>query len=95
MAGSVEITQYMRPNGRRVEQLLEVDSPTLANCLLIKEMGYWFECEVLMTGAVSMTITDDKADHAISSAENKPGEFERAFSAMAAKFSNNLQKEAH
>lgn len=90
MTGQVEITQFMRPNGRPVAQRLEVDGATLARCLLIKESGYWFECEVLMDGTVSITITDDDKDHDIELIQNVPDAFLDGFRRMVGRFSATL-----
>lgn len=39
----------------------------------IHAAGFRFKCEILTTGEVSLTITDDEADHAIEVVPNGPG----------------------
>jgi hypothetical protein len=57
MSKTIEVTQFIRPNGRR--EILEVELPndTGAQAEAIIEAGMRFEAEVLMSGEVSLTIS--------------------------------------
>jgi len=90
MGNTVEITQFMRPDGRNVKQHLEVDAETFLKCESIRSEGYRFECEILMDGGVSMTITDDEQDHEIELVRNIPGAFLEGFVAMTSRFADTL-----
>jgi hypothetical protein len=91
MSHFVEIWEYKRPNGMSVPHPLEVSKDTFDQCGLIQSKGFRFECELLTTGHVSATITDDDADHAITVFANKQGAFESHFSKMVAKFAQELE----
>jgi hypothetical protein len=73
----IPFTQYMRPDGRKVNN--GVDMPyeieELANQFI--NQGGKFECEVLINGTVSLTavkkIDDEYQDVAIELSENGPG----------------------
>lgn len=70
----IPFTQYMLPNGRKVETSIEVDRDVAdkAHSLIIE--GLRFECEVLTTGDVSLTITDPEVgDLDIRIVSNGPG----------------------
>lgn len=77
----IPFTQYMRPDGRSLERLfgrtkdVTIDRPdhVADKAQQIIAAGYRFECEILSTGEVSLTITDDEADHAIEVVPNGPG----------------------
>lgn len=68
----IPFTQFLRPNGRK--EPVTIDRPddiaALAQAIIAK--GYWFECESLLSGQVSFTITDDRGDHAIAVVRNGP-----------------------
>jgi|SRR3989304_1089239 len=68
----IPFTQYMLPNGRR--EAVTIDRPEyIANkALRIIDAGYSFECEVLTTGEVSVTITGKNCDVEIEVCENGP-----------------------
>lgn len=59
---AIPFTQYLRPNGRRVD--VAIDRPKeiedLANELM--EKGVRFECEHLQTGHASLTAVHPKAE---------------------------------
>ena len=86
----VGVTQYCLPNGKAKEVEIEVPASVGANALLIKEMGYWFEVEIITDGSVSMTITDDDADHDIEVCENKPFAPYSGFCRMVDRFAKTL-----
>lgn len=71
---SIPFTQYLRPNGRRAAVSIEVapDVATKAHSIIAR--GLSFECEVLSTGQVSLTITDpEEGDLDIRVVTNGPG----------------------
>jgi hypothetical protein len=55
---AIPFTQYMMPDGRRVPQWCDVEPEVAAKAGKIIARGFVFECEVLRTGDVSLTITD-------------------------------------
>jgi hypothetical protein len=70
----IPFTQYMRPNGRAVPVSIAVDPEVAAIAQTIRARGLAFECEVLTTGQVSLTITDpEEGDLDIRVVENGPG----------------------
>ena len=69
----IPFTQYMRPDGRRVEVSIERPEEICKKAEAIINAGYCFEIEVLTTGLVSMTISDDEADHDMEIVDNGPG----------------------
>lgn len=68
----IYFTQYLRPNGRK--QIVAIDRPAhvVSKADFIKSHGFRFEIEELMTGQVSMTISDDDGDYAIRTCANGP-----------------------
>lgn len=68
----IPFTQYLRPDGRKVDVSIEVSDEVGTKAHAIIAAGYRFECEILTTGQVSVTITDDEADHAIEIVMNGP-----------------------
>lgn len=70
--GEIPFTQFMMPTGR--PKPVKIDRPEnisdMAHALIAK--GYRFECEMLQTGEVSFTITDEDADHEIEVCDNGP-----------------------
>ena len=68
----IPFTQYMLPHGRKKQVSIERPDEIGRLATRIQRAGYWFECEVLSTGDVSFTITDDDADHDIEVCPNGP-----------------------
>lgn len=68
----VPFTQYLRPNGQPVPQEIEVDRNLDSKVQAILSRGLTFECEVLTTGEISMTITSKEQDEAITICQNGP-----------------------
>ena len=54
----IEMTQFIAPNGERKTFLVERPEDIEAKAGEIIDAGYKFECEVLTTGQVSLTIAD-------------------------------------
>lgn len=72
--GTIPFTQYMMPNGRKVPVSIEVADDVYATATKLIDAGLCFECEVLTTGQVSMTITDpEEGDLDIRVRPNGPG----------------------
>lgn len=59
---NIPFTQFILPNGRRKEVLIDRPQPIYDKAMLIINAGYRFECEILMSGTVSLTITTDDDD---------------------------------
>jgi hypothetical protein len=68
----IHFTQYLRPDGRRAEVLIDRPSEIAALAERIIDHGFRFECEHLMTGHASLTIADDEDDHDIEVVTNGP-----------------------
>lgn len=72
--GIVPFTQFMLPHGRQVEVSIEVAADAADKAGTIIARGFRFECEVLRTEQVSLTITDPKeGDADIRIVPNGPG----------------------
>lgn len=52
---SIPFTQYMMPNGRRVQVLCDSDSDTEKAAKVLVDAGCHFDIEMLMNGVISMT----------------------------------------
>ena len=70
---SIQFTQYLRPNGTPVPQWIIVPDEVADRADKIIAAGLRFECELLTTGQVSLTITSDKSDVDIRVVQNGPG----------------------
>lgn len=73
--GTIEFTQYMRPDGRAVPAMIDRPSEIAEAAQRLKSAGYRLETEVLITGEVSMTVEDadeDKPPIAIEVCPNGP-----------------------
>lgn len=57
---TIPFTQYLRPDGRTVQVTFNRPEEIEEKALAITAQGYRFECEVLITGHVSLTITNDE-----------------------------------
>jgi hypothetical protein len=68
----IPFTQYMRPNGRQVVVSIDRPAEIAAKAEKIIARGFRFECEHLTTGHASLTIADDRGDHAIEVVANGP-----------------------
>lgn len=70
----VAFTEYLRPNGLRIEVNIEVSPAIAEKARGIIARGLAFECEELSTGQVSLTITDpEEGDLDIRVVPNGPG----------------------
>lgn len=68
----IPFTQYMRPNGRPVPVSIERPDEISAVAERIRDRGYRFECEHLLTGHVSLTIAGPDDDEDIEVVTNGP-----------------------
>lgn len=57
---AIPFTQFLRPDGRPTDVTIERGAEVEAKAQAIIARGLRFECEVLRTGHVSLTITDDE-----------------------------------
>lgn len=73
MTGRVYFTQYLRPDGRATPVAIELPSPVVTKADFILRHGFKFEVEVLTTGQVSFTVSDEDGDYAFKICENGPG----------------------
>lgn len=73
----IPFTQYMRPDGRKVEQFAPMPEGYEEKVKAILAAGLKFEAEVLTTGTVSLTISNGEEDIAIELSSNGP-EVEKA-----------------
>ena len=70
---SVRFIQYLRPNGRQEEMVITGRPPvTVAKAQEIWAAGYRLEAEVLVSGLVSLTISDGEEDVAVELIDNGP-----------------------
>lgn len=68
----IELTQYIRPHGRKQTVYAPTSQAVEAMANRIVEAGFKFECEVLTTGEVSLTISSGHEDVAIEICQNGP-----------------------
>ena len=69
---SIPFTQYLLPNGERRAVSINRPDPVVEKAKAIMEAGFRFECEMLSTGHVSFTVSDDYWDYAIRICLNGP-----------------------
>lgn len=72
MNASIPFTQYLFPNGRKVKVSIERPLEIATKAADIIASGKRFECEMLTTGDVSLTIADDDGDQDIEVVPNGP-----------------------
>lgn len=63
---SIPFTQYLRPNGRRVEVDIDRPEEIERKAQQIIAAGYVFECEHLSTGHASLTIADPEKEEDVA-----------------------------
>jgi len=59
---AIPFTQYLLPHGRKVEVSIERPKDVYDKAMDIIKTGHRFEVEILITGLVHMTITNDDDD---------------------------------
>lgn len=86
----IPFTQYLMPDGRKSPVTIDRPQPIsdLAESIIAK--GYRFECEMLSDYAtISLTISDDDADHDIEVCPNGP-EVPVRIDAMITRFAKKI-----
>ncbi len=69
----IPFTQYLRPNGRKVQVQFQCENADVAaKAQRILAAGFRLECEELMNGMVSLTIGNDEEDLAWQLCPNGP-----------------------
>lgn len=71
-SNAIPFTQFLRPNGRRVDVWIERPEPIVAKAREIIAAGYEFQCEELTTGHAHLTISDGEDDVAGELCMNGP-----------------------
>jgi len=69
---TVPFIRYLRPNGRREAMTVQRPDNIAKAADAIREHGFRFECEVLTTGDVALSISDDDADYLLKVCANGP-----------------------
>ena len=71
---AIPFTLYLLPNGRQVQTSIEVPDEISAMAQEIRARGNRFECEILTTGQVSLTVHNNQTeeDTAIEICANGP-----------------------
>jgi hypothetical protein len=69
---NIPFTQFLRPNGKRREVLIDRPDEIAAKAQAIMEAGFRFEIEELTNGYVNMTVSDDNSDYARELCPNGP-----------------------
>ena len=62
----------MRPNGRRVNQSVEIPDTSRSDYEMILSRGWNLAAEVLMSGMVSITVESEEQDEAMRVVPNGP-----------------------
>lgn len=70
---NVPFIQYVLPHGEKRPMLIDRPDNIAAAADAIRKQGFRFECEVLTTGEVSFTISDDLGDYASELTPNELG----------------------
>ena len=92
----IPFTQFLRPDGRT--KTISIDRPdtVAAVARTILDQGYRFECEVLTTGDVSLTITnDDDGDVDVEVTKNGPGLIGEAVDRLITRFAIARAEDSH
>ena len=92
--GEIPFTEYVKPNGRKRETIIVRSMAVCDKANDIMAAGYDFEVELLTTGDVSLTITNEDGDADIEVVENAPGGVVgNAVDRLVRRFPATLQKE--
>ena len=81
----VQAVQYLRPDGHKKLIVTELPIYSRKSYERMLEQGLWFELEVLTTGEVSITVSNDKTDVDCEVVANGP-EVHRAMLKMLSNF---------
>jgi hypothetical protein len=81
----IPFTEYRLPHGRRFETGIDCPDDVAASAQQVIDAGHRFECEILRTGQVSLTVfnLEDEEDVAIRVVPNGPGIKEAVASLVA------------
>jgi hypothetical protein len=90
----IPFTQYLRPNGERRPESIEVAPEIYHKADAIIKAGFRFECEILMNGYVHLTVSDDEDDYAREVVPNGP-QVPQAVDRLVIRFYNRLQAVPH
>lgn len=85
----ITFTQYLLPDGRKTTVRIDRPAPIALMAAAIEKRGYRFECEMLSTREISLTIADDDGDAAIEIVPNGP-EVPKAVDRMIEQFAATL-----
>ena len=69
---SVKFTQYLMPDGRKVPNSIDRPEVIEKKAESIISRGLSFECEMLTTGQISLTVSDGQQDIDIEVCQNGP-----------------------
>jgi hypothetical protein len=69
---TIEVTQYMRPDGRRVLNYVDIDDACRQSYESVCARGWNVAAELLTTGHVSVTVETEGEDIEIDVVENGP-----------------------
>lgn len=58
----IAFTQYLRPDGRKVEVSIDMTDEVAEKAAHLQLAGYRLECEILSNGICSFTISDGEED---------------------------------
>lgn len=70
---TVPVTQYVRPNGKQVQVICEVDGSLAQKVKAIQDAGLRFTAEKIDEEHVALCIENDEEDLAIEISPNRPG----------------------
>jgi hypothetical protein len=88
----IKFTQFLMPDGRPTPVIIDRPAHIADLADRIVSRGYRFECEMLPTREISLTITNDEADAAIEVVPNGP-EVPRAIDRMIERFAAVLTQD--
>jgi hypothetical protein len=77
---AIPFTQFLRPNGAQRAAWIERPEPVALAGMRILQAGFRFECEVLGSGLISLTISDAEGDYAcevVTNTEEVPAAVDR------------------
>ena len=69
---AIPFTQYLKPNGKKVSVVIDMDEDTEAQAKILLDNGYHFAVEILNNGIVSITCENDEDVISIELCENGP-----------------------
>lgn len=82
----VELTQFMRPDGRQVASSCDVSEELKEQYQQLRSLGCRLTCEVLQTSDISLAIEHEEGDYAIELCENAPDKPKAALEKLLRRF---------